>query len=149
MTFEKIKTDMYTAMKEKNKLRKDVLSTIIANAKNEAIKAGADRDNIPDTIVDTTLLREKKLLQTMIAEFPESATSEEHIKLKESYHQKLNIILEYAPQIIDDPDEIKKIVMESGIELDKKNMGKFMGLLKGAKCDMGVANQVVRDLLSN
>lgn len=148
MTFEKIKTDMYGAMKAGDKLRKETLSTIMANAKNEAIATGANRDNIPDAVVDTVLLREKKLLRTMIDEFPKEATSAEHIKLKESYHAKLYIIMEYAPQVIDDESEIEELVIKSGVELDKKNMGKIMGMLKGKKCDMSVASKVVNNLIN-
>jgi uncharacterized protein YqeY len=148
MTFEKIKTDMYAALKAKDKMRKDVLSTIMANAKSLAIEKGSDRENIGEDVVNTVLLKEKKLLESMIADFPANATSDEHIKLKETYHQKLAIVIEYAPQIIDDEDEIRKIILDSGIELDKKNMGKIMGVLKGQKCDMGVANRVVKEMLS-
>lgn len=147
MTFEKIKTDMYGAMKSGDKLRKEVLSTIMSNAKNEAIATGVNRDNIPDAVVDTVLLREKKLLKTMIADFPEEATSKEHMKLKESYHAKLAIVMEYAPQVIDDESEISKIVTDSGVELTKKNMGRLMGMLKGKKCDMSVASSVVNKMI--
>lgn len=143
MTFEKIKADMYTAMKAKDKLRKDVLSTIMANSKSMAIEKGADRDNVSEDIVNAVLLREKKLLKTMIADFPENATSPDHIALLNTYKQKLEIVVEYAPQIIDDEDEIRDLIIETGIELDKKNMGRIMGSLKGKKCDMGVANKVL------
>jgi uncharacterized protein YqeY len=143
MTFDKIKGDMYAAMKNKDKLRKDVLSTIMANAKDMAIKDGADRENVSETIVNATLLKEKKLLQGMIDEFPENATSAEHLALLDTYKKKLAIVLEYAPQVIDDEDEIRAIIVATGIELDKKNMGKIMGALKGKKCDMGVANKVL------
>jgi uncharacterized protein YqeY len=148
MTFEKIKTDMYAALKAKDKIRKDVLSTIMANAKSLAIEKGSDRENIGEDVVNTVLLKEKKLLEGMITDFPENATSNEHLKLKETYHHKLAIVVEYAPQIIDNEDEIRKIVLDSGIELDKKNMGKIMGVLKSKKCDMGVANRVVKEMLS-
>lgn len=135
-------------MKAKNKLRKDVLSTVIANAKSMAIEKGADRENVSEEIVNIVLLKEKKLLHGMIDEFPDSATSKEHLKLKESYHKKLEIVLEYAPQVVDDPDEIRAMIANSGIELDKKNIGKIMGLLKNQKCDMGIANQVVKSMLN-
>ena len=147
MTFEKIKTDMYAAMKAKDKLRKDVLSTIMANSKSMAIEKGADRDNISEDIVNAVLLREKKLLKTMIADFPENATSPDHIALLNSYKDKLEIVLEYAPQIIDDEDEVRALITDTGVELDKKNMGRIMGALKGKKCDMGVANKVLKDML--
>lgn len=148
MTFEKIKTDMYAAMKSGNKLRKGVLSTIMNNAKNRAIDSGADRENISEEIVNATLLAEKTLLKKMIAEFPENATSNEHKALLENYHQRLKIVLEYAPQIIDDENEIRAMIVDSGIVLEKKNMGKIMGMLKGKKCDMGVARVVVQNMLN-
>ena len=148
MTFEKIKTDMYAAMKAKDALRKEVLSTIMANAKNEAISSGADRENVPDAIVDAVLLKEKKLLRVMIDEFPKEATSAEHIKLKQTYNDKLAIVMEYAPNVIDDENEIRAIVVESGVPIEKKSMGKLMGMLKGKKCDMSVASKVVNKMIA-
>ena len=148
MTFTKIQTDMYAAMKAKDSLRKEVLSTIIANAKNEAISSGADRNNIPDAIVDTVLLREKKLLRVMIDEFPKEATSAEHMKLKQTYNDKLAIVMEYAPNVISDESEIRAIVADSGVVLEKKNMGKLMGMLKGKQCDMSVASKVVNAMIA-
>ena len=148
MTFDTIKNGMYAAMKSGDKLRKDVLSTIMANAKNEAIATGANRDAIPDAVVDTVLLREKKLLNTMIAEFPAEAQSEDHKKLLQSYHDKLAIVVEYAPNVVDDENEIRALVAESGIALEKKNMGKLMGFLKGKKCDMGVASKTVNMMIA-
>ena len=149
MTFETIKNDMYAAMKAKDKMTKDVLSTLIANAKNNAIASGADRDNVPEDIVNKTILSEKKLLQKMIAEFPENATSKDHIALLQSYYDRLAIVTKYAPQIIDDENQIKEIIINSGIDIDKKNMGKLMGFLKGQKCDMGVANAVVKAMVES
>ena len=147
MTFNQIQKDMYKAMKEQDKERKLVLSTLMANAKNEAITAGESRDNVPDAIVDQVIIKEKKLLQKMIEEFPANTNKKEHLDLLKSYHDRLAIVNEYAPQVIDDENEIKVIINESGIPLDKKNMGKIMGMLKGKKCDMAVANKVVKAVI--
>jgi uncharacterized protein YqeY len=148
MTFKKIQSDMYAAMKAKDTLRKDVLSNLLANAKKTAIDNGEDRENISDATMDATILKEKKLLSSMIETFPAAATSQTHLALKQSYIDKLAIVMEYAPQIIDDPEQIKELALKSGIPLEKKNMGKIMGMLKANKCDMGIASCTVNEMLT-
>ena len=71
--------------------------------------------------------------------------------LLEKYQAEEKIIAEFAPQVISDPDEIKKIVVFSGLTLEKKNMGAIMKFLKSeynGKMDMGAASKVLKDLLN-
>ncbi|MGN1133238.1 MAG: GatB/YqeY domain-containing protein [Oscillospiraceae bacterium] len=62
MEFKKLQQEMITAMKSKNKARKDVISGLIAAVKKVAIDNGV-RDNIPDDMVDTVILKELKTAQ--------------------------------------------------------------------------------------
>ena len=67
----------------------------------------------------------------------------------------MDIIKEFAPQLLTDPTEIKNaveaILSEANIELIKKNKGVIMKTImpkfKG-KADMGVVNQVIGGLLT-
>ena len=79
---------------------------------------------------------------------------ETHFELKEEYIRKYTILNNYCPKIIDDPDQIKCMILdilkEKCIELNPMNKGIIMKtiapILKGT-ADMKVVNQVVGGLL--
>ena len=148
MTLEILQKEMISALKSGNKFRKDVLSTLVGAVK----KAGIDnqcRDNIPESLVDTVLIKEQKTMQEMIDTCPV-----ERAETLAAYNEKMKIIKEFAPQLLTDPVEIRAsveaILAEAGIELVKKNKGLVMKTLmpkfKG-KTDMGVVNQVIGEVL--
>ena len=142
MTLETLQKEMISALKSGNKFRKDVLSTLVGAVK----KAGIDnqcRDNIPESLVDTVLIKEQKTMQEMIDTCP--ATRPEVLA---EYTAKKQIIDEFAPQVITDPAQIKTMVEAIGIDLTKKNRGAIMKVLKDNLVDMKVANQVVGGMLS-
>lgn len=148
MTLEKLQSEMVQAMKSGDKFRKGVISTAIAQIKNAAIDKGC-RNEIPESIVDESLLKAKKVTQEMLDTCPESRAD-----LLENYKKQMEIICEFAPTLITDEAQIKTIVLdfaaENNIELTKNNRGKLMGIiskcLKG-KIDMGVVNKVVGGML--
>ena len=142
MTLETLQREMISALKSGDKFRKDVLSTLVGAVK----KAGIDnqcRDNIPESLVDTVLIKEQKTMQEMIDTCP--ATRPEVLA---EYTAKKQIIDEFAPQVITDPAQIKTMVEAIGIDLTKKNRGAIMKVLKDNLVDMKVANQVVGGMLS-
>ena len=59
MTFKQLHDDMVAAMKARDKERKAVISTLIADVKKAAIDAG-NREDIPDGLVDAVILKSKK-----------------------------------------------------------------------------------------
>ena len=59
MTIEKLNTDMISAMKAKDKLRKDTLSAVIGAIKKAAIDRKC-KDNITEALVDEIVLKELK-----------------------------------------------------------------------------------------
>lgn len=148
MTLEKLQSEMVLAMKSGDKFRKGVISTAIAQIKNAAIDKGC-RNEIPESIVDESLLKAKKVTQEMLDTCPESRAD-----LLENYKKQMEIICEFAPTLITDEAQIKTIVLdfaaENNIELTKNNRGKLMGIiskcLKG-KIDMGAVNKVVGGML--
>jgi len=148
MTLEILQAEMISAMKAKDKLRKDTLSSLVSAVK----KAGIDnkcRDNISETLVDTTLIKEQKTMQEMIDTCPAERTD----TLAE-YQKKMEIIKEFAPQLITDPEEIKikvlALLLDASIDLEKKNRGTIMKLVvpefKG-KADMSIVNRVITEIL--
>ena len=148
MTLEILQKDMVQAMKTKDSVRKNVLSSAISAVKNAAI-AKQCRDNIDEALVNEVLQKEKKTVQEQIDTCPVDRTE----KLAE-YKAKLAIIDEYCPKLLDDPvriaDIIKNLCFDNRIDLIKANRGNVMKVVmphfKG-HADMKVVNQVVGGLL--
>ena len=64
MTFETLHKDMVAAMKARDKERKNVISTLIADVKKAAIDAG-NREDIPEALVDQVILKSKKTAKSL------------------------------------------------------------------------------------
>lgn len=140
MTLETLQKEMIVAMKAKNKVRKDTISSIVSAVKKAAIDNKC-KDNITEELVNTVILKEQKTMQEMIDTCPADRTD-----LLTEYKEKMTIITEFAPKLLTDPDEIKTFIEETGIELIKANRGQIMKALKG-KADMKIANGVVGGML--
>ena len=140
MTLETLQKEMIAAMKAKNKMRKDTISSIVSAVKKAAIDNKC-KDNITEELVNTVILKEQKTMQEMIDTCPADRTD-----LLTEYKEKMTIITEFAPKLLTDPDEIKTFIEETGIELVKANRGQIMKALKG-KADMKIANGVVGGML--
>ena len=144
MTLEILQNEMIPAMKSGDKFRKTTISGLIAQIKKAAIDNGC-RDNITEEMVNTELLKTKKITQEMIDTCPESRAD-----LLEDYKKQMEIVCEFAPTVISDQDEIATILTNSGIEFIKSNRGVIMKWLKtnyGGKMDMGAASKVVGGML--
>ena len=135
MTLETLQKEMIAAMKAKNKVRKDTISSIVSAVKKAAIDNKC-KDNITEELVNTVILKEQKTMQEMIDTCPADRTD-----LQPEYKEKMTIITEFAPKLLTDPDEIKTFIEETGIELVKANRGQIMKALKG-KADMKIENGV-------
>ena len=148
MTLEILQAEMISAMKVKDKLRKDTISSLVSAVK----KAGIDnkcRDNISEALVNTTLIKEQKTMQEMIDTCPV-----ERAEILAEYQKKMEIIKEFTPQLITDPEEIKirvlTLLLDASMDLKKKNRGAIMKLVvpefKG-KADMSIVNKVIGEIL--
>ena len=135
---------MIKAMKNKDKLRKDVISGLVDAVKKASI-TDIGRIEITEDLITQVLLKEQKTMQEMIDTCPETRQD-----LLTEYKAKLTIVNEFAPQLITDPTEIKalieELVEETDLTLTKADRGKFMKIFKG-KVDMKVANQVLGGML--
>ena len=148
MTLELLQKDMIQAMKNKDSTRKTVLSSAISAVKNAAI-AKQCRDSINEALVNEVLLKEKKTIQEQIDTCPA-----DRVKIRTLYAEKLSIIEEYCPKLLDDPnkisDIIKNICFDADTALTKTNKGAVLKLVmpyfKG-QADMKVVNQVIGELL--
>ena len=134
---------MIAAMKAKDKFRKEAISVLVSAAKKSGIDAGC-REDIPDDMVNTAILKELKSCKEQIDTCPESRED-----LLEEYKKRYEIMSEFAPKMLS-AEEVKAILEEKFADvLATKNKGQIMkavmGELKG-KADGKVINQVVAEL---
>ena len=143
MTFETLHNDMVAAMKARDKVRKAVISTLIADVKKAAIDAGT-RDDISEALVDQVILNSKKTAKEQLDSCPD-----ERAELKAEYQYNYDVISEYAPKMMSD-EEIRQFLSDNFADvLATKNKGQIMKTvmpeLKG-KADGKVINEVVAKL---
>jgi len=148
MTLKILQTEMIAALKAGDKERKDAISALVAAVKKAGIDKGC-RDNIPDSLVDEVILKEKKTIQEMIDTCPA-----DRVDIKATYEKRLAVINEFAPQLITNVFEIEDMITAicwgENLALTKTNKGAIMKVvmpkLKG-KVDMKIANNVIATLL--
>ncbi len=145
MQFETLQKDMIAAMKDRNKERKDAISSVIQAIKKVAIDEG-HRDDISEELVDRVILKELKSVKEQIDTCPD-----ERAELKAEYQFRYDVINEYAPKLLS-AEEVEALLKEKfGEVIATKNKGQIMKTvmpeLKG-KADGKVINEVVAKLCS-
>lgn len=143
MQLETLQKDMITAMKAREKARKDSISALISAVKKTAIDEGC-RDDIKEELVDRVILKELKTAKEQIDSCPKERTD-----LLEEYQTRYDIIKAYAPKMMS-AQEVKTLILEQFAEVvSSKNKGMIMKnvmpVLKG-KADGRVINEVVGEL---
>ena len=143
MELQTLQKDMIAAMKAKDKVRKDAISSLVSAVKKVAIDEGC-RDDIKPELVDRVILKELKSVKEQVDTCPAHRTD-----LKDEYQARYDIINEYAPKLLS-AEEVKIILTERFADvLATKNKGQIMkavmGELKG-KADGKLINQVVAEL---
>ena len=148
MKLEMLQKEKINAMKNKDELRKSVLTEMIDMVQKASITPKG-RIEITEQLVDETLIKYQKMVQEMIDTCPTNRPE----KLAE-YEASMTIVKEYAPQLITDEESIRKDIMSItcalGIELEKKNKGQVMKAImphfKG-KADNKIVAKVVGEML--
>ncbi|MDE6312985.1 MAG: GatB/YqeY domain-containing protein [Lachnospiraceae bacterium] len=143
MQMETLQKDMIAAMKAKDKVRKDAISTLVSAVKKVAIDEGC-RDDIKEELVDRVILKEIKTVKEQIDTCPA-----ERAELKAEYQARYDVFSEYAPKMMSE-EEVKAFITEKFADVvATKNKGQIMKAvmaeLKG-KADGKVINQVVAGL---
>lgn len=143
MKIEVLQKDKITAMKNKDEMRKSVLTDMIDMVQKASI-TNKGRVEITETLVDETLIKYQKMTQEMIDTCPADRTD----KLNQ-YNAAMAIVKEYAPQLIADEatiSEMIKTIVGDQFEFTKANRGNIMKIvmpeLKG-KVDMAIANKTL------
>ena len=149
MAQNELQKEKLVAMKNGDKTRVKVLNDIIVLVQKEQTK-GKTKIEATDEMVAQCTTKAQKTLEEMVATCPDTAEYSERLA---DYSAQLAIAREYAPQLITDPEEIARMVVDtvSGeVELIIRNKGKIMKMvmpaLKG-KADMAIANKVIGEML--
>ena len=143
MTLQELQKDMIAAMKAQDKVRKNVISSLIAAVKKYGIDNGV-RNDITEEMTDSVILKELKSAKEQLDTCPADRT-----ELMEEYTANYNIIKEYAPTQMGE-DEIEAFLTEKFADIiATKNKGMIMKTvmaeLKG-KADGKVISAVVARL---
>lgn len=143
MTLEVLQKEMIAAMKEKNKERKDTLSSLVSAVKKLAIDERV-REDINEELVDRAILKELKLVREQIETCPK-----DRCELLNTYKNRESIIEEFAPRMLS-KEEILTILREEFAEvIESKNKGAIMKSvmprLKG-KADGKLINECVAEI---
>ena len=142
MTIEILQSEMIAAMKSKDMPRKTAISGYIAAIKKAAIDKGC-RDNISEEFVNTELIKIKKSVQEQVDTCPETRPD-----LLEKYKAELEIIKEFAPQLINSIVDIHDLIdKEYEGTITKKDLMKWLNTNYRGKMDMKIAAQVVDSLM--
>lgn len=144
MTLEVLQKEMIAAMKAKDKLRKDAISSLISAVKKTAIDEKC-KDNITEELVNRVILKEKKTMQDMIDSCPESRED-----LLNEYEHKMATILEFVPKMMNE-EEVRQAVYNIIASVDIFQTGKgaimkaVMPRLKG-KADGKLISKIVDEI---
>lgn len=143
---DKVRAEMVTAMKNKDKERKDSLSMLLSALKNKAIDK---REDLTETeefeVVNKEIKQTKETMETAPAD---------RTDIIEQCKSRLAVYQEFAPAQMSE-EEIKVVVREvlSGLGIENptgKDKGKVMKELmpkvKG-RADGGLVNKIVGELL--
>lgn len=142
---DKLMQDLKTAMKEKDKIKKSVITLIRSSVKQYEVD---NRAELSDEGVLELISKQLKQRRDAITEFEKGNRQD----LVEEAEKEIEILLSYLPKQFTE-DEVREIVKATIEELGAqgpKAMGKVMGALmpkvKG-KADGKIVSKVVKELL--
>ena len=144
---ERVKDDMKTAMKAKNKERLLVIRTILAAIKQIEVDERIELDDERVVVVLDKMLKQRR---ESIKQFNDAGRTD----LTEIEEAEVVVIQDFLPQALTQ-EEIEEMVVsaisDSGAE-SIKEMGKVMGILKPqmlGRADMSVVSSVIKAKLAS
>lgn len=144
--FEKVKSDLITAMKEQNKFKLDVIRMLKSAIQNETI---AQKKDLSDEEVLGVIKREVKKRNSSIEEYSKYGKTE----IIEDLKREIEILSEYLPEELSD-DELNQVIDDVISEIgatDIKSMGsviKTVSAKVGTRADMSKVSKIVKEKLS-
>ena len=142
---EKIKQDMYVAMKSKDKVKATILRSLLSNLKKIEIEK-------KEPIAEPEYLSIVKKMVKQLKESIDLYSQAGRIELAEKEKSELSIIEAYLPKQFSEK-EISELIKNIISEISAKNIsdiGKVMAIVMkkgGGKVDGGIANRIAKELL--
>ena len=142
---EKIKEDMYAAMKSKDKVKATILRSLLSNLKKIEIEK-------KEPIAEPEYLSIVKKMVKQLKESIDVYSQAGRIELAEKEKSELSIIEAYLPKQFSE-EEILELIKNIISEISAKNIsdiGKVMAVVMkkgGGKVDGGIANRIAKELL--
>ena len=142
---EKIKQDMYVAMKSKDKVKATILRSLLSNLKKIEIEK---KEPIAEPEYLSIVKKMVKQLKESIDVYSQAGRTE----LAEKEKSELSIIDAYLPKQFSE-EEISELIKNIISEISAKNIsdiGKVMAIVMkkgGGKVDGGIANRIAKELL--
>jgi uncharacterized protein YqeY len=140
-----LRKDMFTATKDGDADRANILKMVMASCKNYEIEIGKELD---DQEIEKILRKEEKKVKDSIDQFTKMGRTD----LVEKEQKQLQVIQSYLPELMSD-EEITNIIkvkmQELGI-VGKHDMGRLMGIVMkelNGKADGVVVKGIVEGLL--
>lgn len=144
--FDRIKADLITAMKEKDKFKLDVIRMLKSAVQNESI---AQKKDLTDDEVIAVIKREVKKRNSSIEEY----TKYNKMEMVEDLKKEVEILSVYLPEELSDED-LEKLVDETISELNATSVKEMGSVIKsiaakaGASADMSKVSKIVKEKLS-
>ena len=143
---ERLMADLKDAMKNKDKLRKDVITMVRAAIKQKEVD---ERVELDDADIENIISKQLKEKKSSIEEFKKGNRQD----LVDQTNAEIEILLKYLPEQLSDEELkeiIKKIIDENEIT-SMRDIGKLMKnvmpLIKG-KADGKQVNIIAKELLN-
>ena len=142
---EQIKQDMYIAMKSGDKVKTNILRTLLSSLKKKQIEK---KDNLNEDEYFGVIKRIVKQLR----ESADAYQNAGRLELAEKEKLELDVIKKYLPEIFSEEqtlDLVKRVITQTSAS-DLSDMGKVMALVmqqSNGKVDGGIANRLVKELL--
>ena len=148
MTIEMLEQERNLARKNGNSERLLVLNDIIAKARAKET-AGKKKIELTEQLVNDSLVEYRKMLKDGIKQMPEGHA------VRAMYERQLEILSEFCPTVLEDENQIKKLITkvlhEQNIEVSRKNRGRMMKALMPALraeyTDMDIAMPIIESMI--
>ena len=142
---DQIKQDMYSAMKSGDKIRTNILRTLLSSLKEKQIEK---KDSLNEEEYFGVIKRFVKQLKEAADAYQKAG----RLELAEKETLELNILKKYLPEIFSEEQTlnlVKEVIAKNSAN-NLSDMGKVMSAVmqqSNGKVDGGIANRLVKELL--
>jgi len=142
---DQIKQDMYSAMKSGDKIRTNILRTLLSSLKEKQIEK---KDSLNEEEYFGVIKRFVKQLKEAADAYQKAG----RLELAEKETLELNILKKYLPEIFSEEQTlnlVKEVIAQTSAN-NLSDMGKVMSAVmqqSNGKVDGGIANRLVKELL--